>query len=140
MALGLVDGIIARGKALDDKLSAFVDEFQLLRRDFRELERYDYPPSSWALVENNLKAAVAARLMSTPMQTDFLPPHRRHSIEHVVGAWGDSVKLRAEARLRGEAPLKAPPVASPPDQSQPAGKTKPKSAGGIGQPWRGATT
>jgi hypothetical protein len=55
MAIALVSGFVARGRILDEKLSAFVQEFQALRADFHDLEKTDFPPSTWALVENNLK-------------------------------------------------------------------------------------
>jgi hypothetical protein len=99
MALGLVSGFLARGRALDEKLTAFIEEYQALRGDFHDLERTGYPPSSWSLVEINLKNAVASRLMGTPMQTDFLPPAKRHTFEEVITGWGNSVRMRAERRL-----------------------------------------
>jgi hypothetical protein len=46
MALGLVAGFVSRGNALDEKLSAFVTEFQELNRDFLELQKVNYPPAT----------------------------------------------------------------------------------------------
>ena len=99
LALGLVAGFVARGKALDEKLAAFIEEFQALRKDFHDLESTGYPPSNWRLLEINLKAAVEARFMGTPMETTFHPPARRQSISHFVEGWGGSVRIRAQARL-----------------------------------------
>ena len=106
MALGLVAGFVARGKALDEKLAAFLEEFQALRRDFHDLECTGYPPSNWRVLEINLRAAVEARFMNTPLQTVIYPPARRQSISHFVEGWGCSVRVRAQARLDRDGPVK----------------------------------
>lgn len=106
MALGLVSGFVARGKALDEKLSAFVEEFQELNRDFTELQKVNYPPATWALIATNMRSATLARLMFTDLQVEFLPPARRHSFAQVIEAWGAHVRLRAQGRLDRGAPAK----------------------------------
>jgi hypothetical protein len=57
-----------------------------------------------------------------------IAPHRRHSVEHTVQAWGDSVKLRAEARLSEETIKAAPPVVQPPAPLATASKERPARA------------
>jgi hypothetical protein len=99
MALGLLQGFAARGQALDDKLAAFVTEFESLSADFHDLEKTGYPPSTWPLVTVSMKMAVAARLMGTPLQTDFLAPNQRRTFSQCIEGWAASVRNRAQARL-----------------------------------------
>jgi len=106
MALGLIAGFVARGKALDEKLGQFVAEFQELNRDFLELQKVNYPPATWALVATNMRSATLAGLMFTELQVEHLPPHRRHSFAQVIEAWGAHVRSRAQARLDRDAPAK----------------------------------
>ena len=105
-ALALLDDFAKRGEALDRALEKFVREYDELSRDFRQLEKLGFAPTSFALIKLNMKAATSTKLMFTDIQQDFLAPHARRNFVETVEGWAANVRSRASARLKRNAPAK----------------------------------
>lgn len=102
-ALALCSAFAARGEALDQSLTKFLDDFRDLSADFNALSGLGYAPGSWPLVAVNMRNAMIARLMFTDLQIEHLPPNRRHSFEEVINGWASSICTRAQSRLDRDA-------------------------------------
>jgi hypothetical protein len=104
--LGLLDDFAKRGAQLDAALHKFVSEYDELSRDFHRLEALGYGPTSFALVQINMAAAVTTRLQFTDLRQGFLAPHARRNFITVIEGWAANVRARASARLKRNAPAK----------------------------------
>ena len=62
-ALALLDDFSQRGKLLDDAMDNFVRQYDELVHDFRELQLLGYEPTSYPLIQINMQAAVATKLL-----------------------------------------------------------------------------
>jgi len=98
-ALELLDAFAKRGAALDSKFSQVIHEYQALCGDFRQLEKLGFPPTTYALVQLNMRRAATAALMSAGLAEAFLAPLDRRSFSQVVDGWTSAVRGRATARL-----------------------------------------
>jgi hypothetical protein len=103
-ALALLDGFTARGEALQQSLDKFLSQYAELSTDFHELDKLGYAPTTWALVKINMQKAVATALQFTDLRQEFLAPHERRTFGAVVAGWASHVRMRAEARLKKNAP------------------------------------
>jgi hypothetical protein len=106
-ALALLDDFTKRGTELDEALTAFLDKYETLTSDFHTLDALGYAPTTYALIASNMKAAVATKLQFTPLRQDFLSPDQRKSFVAVITGWSQSVRMRAEARLKAKTAAKA---------------------------------
>jgi hypothetical protein len=106
-ALSVLAEFERRGAALNDKLAEFVAEYQSLCQDFRQLERIGFGPTTFALVANNMRRAVASALHDTDLRQDYLAPRERTTFQAVISAWASNVRLRANAVINRKAAQKA---------------------------------
>jgi hypothetical protein len=98
-ALDLLETFAKRGAALDEAFDAALAEYAALSKEFRELERLGFAPSTPALVRVNMGLAASTKLLFTDMQNTFLAPAQRRSFVETIEAWSSAVRSRAKARL-----------------------------------------
>jgi hypothetical protein len=98
-ALSLCDSFLERGAALDRALESFIEEYNGLARDFRQLDALGFAPTSFALVAIQMRRATETRLMGTDLKITHLAPRERKTFVECISGWAQNVKNRAEARL-----------------------------------------
>jgi chromosome segregation ATPase len=106
-ALALLEEFGKRGAELDEALGAFLDQYEKLKSDVRQLEALGYSPSTYALIAKNMQSAVATKLQFTELRQAFLAPHERRQFVDVIEGWGRSVRMRATARLNSKPAARA---------------------------------
>jgi hypothetical protein len=98
-ALALLSAFERRGESLDRGFAKILADYAELTRDFHELERLGFAPTSFELVKVNMQRAAAAKLQFSDLRQEFLAPADRHSFASVITAWAQNVRGRCEARL-----------------------------------------
>lgn len=102
-ALALIDDFAKRGKSLQHAVDRVIGEYVQLTRDFRDLERLGFGPTTLPLVQINMKQALATALMSTDLSQAFLAPNERRKFSDVIEGWARIARAKATARLSRKA-------------------------------------
>jgi hypothetical protein len=106
-ALALLSEFEVRGAALDKALDGFVNEYLALTNDIRSLELLGHAPTTFAVIEINMKAAVQTKLMDARLESDYLAPHQRKTFGGLIEYWAANVRGRIEQRLQKKPPKAA---------------------------------
>jgi hypothetical protein len=98
-ALALLDSFAKRGKALDEAFDTAITEYNSLCDEFRQLDRLGYAPTTFALVNSNMRLALKTKVMGTGLVVEHLQTHLRRDFISVIEGWASHVKARAMARI-----------------------------------------
>jgi hypothetical protein len=98
-ALALLDSFEKRGAALDAAFDTAISEYNALVDEFRRLDALGFAPTTYNLVNSNMRLALKSKVMNTGLVVEHLRSHLRRNFVDVISGWSNHVRARATARL-----------------------------------------